>query len=151
MLLTYCAQCSFTSNGVWHFTELIGAQTLKNSFVPALEVNFLKKLPHLVDLQIFEADISDKGNHWTIIFCHIIIGLILIIFFKTQSIYVTKKDTKFGSQNFGYQIWFCTRLLIQGSVSGIGEMETDNPSHWKISDIGNFSRLVLLYNLQLLI
>ena len=22
-----------------------------------------------------------------------------------------KKATKFGSQNFGYQIWFCTRLL----------------------------------------
>ena len=22
------------------------------------------------------------------------------------------KDTKVGSQNFGYQIWFCTRLLI---------------------------------------
>ena len=22
-----------------------------------------------------------------------------------------KKDTKFGSQNFGHQIWFCTRLI----------------------------------------
>ena len=22
-----------------------------------------------------------------------------------------KKDTKVGSQNFGYQIWFCTRLI----------------------------------------
>ena len=22
-----------------------------------------------------------------------------------------KKDTKVGSQSFGYQIWFCTRLL----------------------------------------
>ena len=28
--LTHCAQCSFSSNGVWHFTELIGAHTLKN-------------------------------------------------------------------------------------------------------------------------
>ena len=49
------------------------------------------------------------SNHWTIIFCHII-RLILNIFSKTLFIY-TKKDTKFDSQNFGYQIWFCTRLL----------------------------------------
>ena len=30
LLLTHCAQWSFTSNGVWHFTKLIGAHTLKN-------------------------------------------------------------------------------------------------------------------------
>ena len=38
---------------VWHFTELIGAYTLKNKFAPALKVNFLKKLLQLVALQIF--------------------------------------------------------------------------------------------------
>ena len=27
-----------------------------------------------------------------------------------------KKATKFGSQNFGYQIWFCTRLLNDSPV-----------------------------------
>ena len=43
---------------VWHFTELIGAHTLKNLCVPALEVNFLKKLPQLVALQFFKAHIS---------------------------------------------------------------------------------------------
>ena len=25
----------------------------------------------------------------------------------------SKKDTKVGSQNFGYQIWFCTRLIFE--------------------------------------
>ena len=50
----------FTSNGVWHFTKLIGADALKNLFVPALEVNFLKKLPQLVALQIFQ---SSYINH----------------------------------------------------------------------------------------
>ena len=31
-------------------------------------------------------------------------------YFWKHYIYL-KQDTKFGSQNFGYQIWFCTRLL----------------------------------------
>ena len=39
---------------MWHFTDLIGAYTLKKLFVPALEVTFLKKLPQLVALQIFQ-------------------------------------------------------------------------------------------------
>ena len=55
LLLTYCAQWSFTSNGVWHFTKLIGADTLKNYFFPALEVNFLKKLPQLLVPQMFQS------------------------------------------------------------------------------------------------
>ena len=42
-----CAQWSFISSGVWHFTKLTGAYTLKNYFFSALEVNFLKKLPQL--------------------------------------------------------------------------------------------------------
>ena len=49
------------------------------------------------------------GNHWAIIFYYITIRLILNIFFKT--LYIWQKTTKFGSQNFGYQIWFCTRLF----------------------------------------
>ena len=60
LLLTYCAQWSFASNDVWHFTKLIGADTFKNWFVSALEVNFLKKLPQLVALQIFQ---SSYINH----------------------------------------------------------------------------------------
>ena len=55
-------------------------------------------------------------NHWAIIFYYIIIRLILIIFFK--ALYISQKPTKFGSQNFSYQIWFCTRLLHSGWVSG---------------------------------
>ena len=35
--------------------KLIGADTLKNWFVTALEVTFLKKLPQLVALQIFQS------------------------------------------------------------------------------------------------
>ena len=50
------------------------------------------------------------GNHWAMIFYYIIIRLILNITFKALYIYITK-TTKFGSQNFGYQIWFCTRLI----------------------------------------
>ena len=49
------------------------------------------------------------GNHGAIIFYYIIIRLILNIFFKT--LYIWQKNTKIGSKNFGYQIWFCTRLL----------------------------------------
>ena len=94
---------------VTHTSKLDRADTLINYFFPALEVNFLKKLPQLVALQIFaKAYISIMGNHWTIIFYYIIIKLILNIFIK--ALYISQKTTKFGSQNFGYQIWFCTRL-----------------------------------------
>ena len=48
-------------------------------------------------------------NHWAIIFYYISIRLILNIFFK--ALHIPQKTTKFGSQNFGYQIWFCTRLM----------------------------------------
>ena len=34
------------------------------------------------------------------------------IFENIIYMYITKKDTKFGSQNFDYQIWFCTRLFM---------------------------------------
>ena len=61
LLLTHCAQWSFTSNSVWHFTKFIGADTLKNWFVPALEVNFLKKLPQLVALHIFQSSYINYG------------------------------------------------------------------------------------------
>ena len=44
----------------WHFTRLIGADTLKNYSFPALEANFLKTLPQLVALQIFQ---SSYINH----------------------------------------------------------------------------------------
>ena len=68
---------------MWHFTELIGAHTLKNWFVPALEVNFLKRLPQLVALQIFQSSHFSHGeslNHnilssldscWTYFWKHI--------------------------------------------------------------------------------
>ena len=46
---------------------------VKNWFVPALEVNFSKKLPQLVAFLIFQSSYSVMGNHWTIIFNHIII------------------------------------------------------------------------------
>ena len=40
---------------VWgQFGELVGAHTWNNLFVPALQVNFLEKLPQLVALQIFQ-------------------------------------------------------------------------------------------------
>ena len=40
---------------------------------------------------------------------HIIIRGSLNIFLKT--LYILQKDTKVGSQNFGCQTWFCTRLF----------------------------------------
>ena len=49
------------------------------------------------------------GNHCTIMLYHINIRLILNIFLKTLHI-LQRRHYKFGSQNFGYQIWFCTRL-----------------------------------------
>ena len=100
----------FTPNGIKHFTELSGAHTLKHWFVPALEVNFLKMLPQLVTLQIFQSSYLSHGNHWTIIFYHIIIILILNIFLKT--IHILQRVTEVGSQNFGYKFWFCTRLIM---------------------------------------
>ena len=42
---------------------------------------------------------------------HIIITTTLNIFFFLNYLYY-KKYSKVGSQNFGHQIWFCTRLLI---------------------------------------
>ena len=44
-----------------------------------------------------------------------------------------KKDTKVGSQNFGYQIWFCTRLYRGASCSNffIGQEDRHNNGfHW---------------------
>ena len=60
--------------------------------------------------KFFKAHISVMGNHLTIIFYHIIIRLILNIFLQTSYI-CNKKDTKFGGQTFGDQIWFCTRII----------------------------------------
>ena len=62
MPLTHCAQWNFTSNGVGHFTKVIWAHSLKNSFVPALEVNFRKKLPQLVALHIFQSSYLSHGE-----------------------------------------------------------------------------------------
>ena len=111
---THCAQWNFTSSGVGHFTELTGAYNLRNKFVPALDFNYLKKLPQLVALQIFKAHFLVMGNHWTIIFYHIIIKFIMNIFFKT--LHLLQKDTNVGSQNFGYQLWCCTRLISCNST-----------------------------------
>ena len=71
-----------------------------------LEVDFLKKLPELVALQIFQSlCISVMGNHWNTLFYYIIIRLILNIFFKALYIYIYKNPpnlvakmlaTKFG-------------------------------------------------------
>ena len=47
---------------VWHFIELIGAYALKNWFVPALEVNFLEKLPQLVAFRIFQSSYLMHGE-----------------------------------------------------------------------------------------
>ena len=45
---------------------------------------------------------------------HIVIRGTLNIFLKTLHLHVYyKKDTKIGNQNFGYQIWFCTRLFLR--------------------------------------
>ena len=44
------------------FTKLVGADTLKKIFFPALEVNFLKKLPQLVALQIFQSSNINHGE-----------------------------------------------------------------------------------------
>ena len=49
------------------------------------------------------------GNPSTTILFHIIIRCTLNIFLKT--LHILQKDTKVGSQNFCYQIWFCTRLM----------------------------------------
>ena len=104
LLLTYCAQWSFTSNGVWHFAKLNGADMLKNYFFPAFEVNFLKKLPQLLVLQMFQSSTINHGESLS--------HNILLNFYLThiepifQSIiYITKKTpnlvakilaTKFG-------------------------------------------------------
>ena len=74
--------------------KLIGGHTLKNWFVPALEVNFLKKLPQLVALKIFQSSHLSHGespNHNILLhYPHI-----EHIFENTLYIY-NKKDTKFG-------------------------------------------------------
>ena len=66
------------------------AHTLKIWFVPALEINFLKKLPQLAASEFFKVHISVVENYWTIIFYHIIIAHIEHIFENIT--YITKKD-----------------------------------------------------------
>ena len=58
-----------------HFSELIGAHILKDwlfFFSPAMEVNFLEKLPEMEALQIFQSSYLSCGESlklaWTILF-----------------------------------------------------------------------------------
>ena len=91
----------------------------------ALQVNFLEKLPKLVAIQIKPT---------------------LNILVKTLHLYY-KKDTKVGSQNFAYQIWFCTRLLKKhkGFWSGFQFWfnQTGPQSHWLIFCWG-INKLIVL-------
>ena len=61
--------------------------------------------------KISKAHISVVGKPSTTILYHIIIRGTLNIFLKTLLILQKKTPKYHGSQNFGYQIWFCTRLL----------------------------------------
>ena len=67
---------------------------MKNWFVPALEVNFLKKLPQLVALQIFLSSYINHGESLSHNILLIIIRVILNIFFK--ALYKSQQN---------YQIW----------------------------------------------
>ena len=62
-------------------------------------------------------------NHWSVIFYHIIIKLILNIFVKT--LHILQKDTKVG--NFGYQLWICTRLLMLFHTRGVAQQNARSP------------------------
>ena len=57
------------------------------------------------------------GNHCIIMFYHILLDPYWTYFWKHYMYY--KKATKFGSQNFGYQIWFCTRLVMESRMFSI--------------------------------
>ena len=108
LLLTHCAQCSFTSIGVWHFTDLIGAYTLKSLFVPALVLGsyFSQKATIVGSPPNFSIHISQLPPYQYVKSLNHDIPLsldILNIFFKT--LYITKKTpnlvakilaTKFG-------------------------------------------------------
>ena len=98
---------------VGHFTTLIGAHTLKKWFVPALKVNFFKKLPQLVALLNFQSSYLSHGESLNHNYCHIIIRLILNIFLKALHILQKKRTTKLVAKilttNFGFvtrgQFW----------------------------------------------
>ena len=51
-----------------------------------------------------------------------------------------KKDTKVGSQNFGYQIWFCTRLLsLLHLTLGLHKLRKDNcKPRWETLKVWGF-------------
>ena len=100
-----------------HFSELVGAHTLSNQFVPPLQVNFLEKLPKLVALQIFRSSYLSCGetlNHNTY---HIIIRPILKIFFKTLLISqkTPKLVAKILATKFGFVPDCC---MYQSSYDG---------------------------------
>ena len=80
--------------------------------VPALEGNFVKKLPQLVALQIFKVHISIMENHWAIMFYYIIIRLKLNMFFK--ALHISRKTTKFGSQNLATKFGFVPDMMTEG-------------------------------------
>ena len=67
--------------------------------------------------------ISVEGNSSITILYHIIIRPTLNIILKTLLI-LQKKDTKVGNQNFGYQIWFCTRLEMESLLFPHTEAKT---------------------------
>ena len=101
-------------NGVWHFTKLIRVDTLKNQFVPVLNVNFLKKLPQLVAFQIFQ---SSYINHEESLSHNILLHnyQINIEQIFRSIIYITKKQpnlvakilaTKFGFVPDCLPTWF---------------------------------------------
>ena len=106
IVIAFNALCAVESYIQWCGTlhRIHWDSYLTKWFVRALEVNFLKKLPQLV-----APHISGVGNPRTLIFHHIIIRFMWTYFWEHHIYY--KKDTKVGSQNFGFQLWFCIRLL----------------------------------------
>ena len=103
--------CEILHPMVWSTSVHSLALILKtnNVFLP-FKLIFWKSYQSWLPSKFSKAHISVVGNPSTTILYHIIIRPTLNIFWKRYKYY--KKDTKVGSQNFCYHIWFCTRLLM---------------------------------------
>ena len=112
LLITFNKLClvEFYIQCCEHFNELVGAFKTINVICFCLASWFYGKANTVGSHPNFsKGHIPVVGNPSTTILYHVVITPTLNIFLKIT--YVTKKDTKVGSQSFGHQVWFCTRLL----------------------------------------
>ena len=102
--------CEILHPMVWGTSVHLSALIIKtiNLFLPC-KLIFWKRYQSWYPSKFSKAHISVVGNPQSQYFITLSLDSHWTYFWKHYLYY--KKDTKVGIQNFGYQIFFCTRLL----------------------------------------